>query len=152
MSAAMIWILIGIVLILSELLATSIVAVFLGIAAIVVGLLHHWGIIESLTTQLSVFALLSLLLLIFARRHFKKWFIGKTVDDQDGADQRFQDEIGERVTVIQDFNQGFGQVSLNGVKWDAESNDELKIGDIAWVIKNESIHLQVSKQRPSKSN
>ncbi|PTB85609.1 peptidase, partial [Pseudidiomarina aestuarii] len=47
MSVALIWIIIGVLLILSELLLTSVIAVFLGIGAIVTGLLLNWGLIDS---------------------------------------------------------------------------------------------------------
>ena len=60
MNIATLWIIVGIVLILSELMATSIVAVFFGIAAIIVGLLLNIGVIESYSIQFMLFGVLSL--------------------------------------------------------------------------------------------
>ncbi len=148
MSVALIWIIIGIVLILSELLLTSVIAVFLGIGAIATGLLLHWGAIEQSATQFAVFGIVSLVLLVVARGHFKRWFMGYTADE-DEAKPNFQRDIGARVKVIRDFNHGAGRVLLNGVQWDAFSEDELKSGDTAWVIANEGIQLTVAKQKPS---
>ena len=55
MSIALLWILVGVVLILSELMLTSVVAVFLGIGAIVTGLLVHWGLLDEMSIQFAVF-------------------------------------------------------------------------------------------------
>ena len=141
----MIWIIVGIVLILTELLATSIVAVFLGIAAIIVGILLHLGLIESASAQYSVFGVISLVLLFTARGRFKRWFVGYTADSNEHPSTLRQD-IGDRVTVLTDFQQGQGRVLLNGVQWDAQSNDDLKAGEVAHVKANQGILLVVSRE------
>jgi len=146
MSPALIWIILGILLILSELLATSIVAVFIGAAALVVGLLLNWGLIESTATQFVVFGIVSALLLVFARGRMKAWFVGYTADSSEHR-ANFQQDIGERVEVLSDFKNGLGKVKLNGVKWDAESADDLVKGEVAWVIHNEGIQLTVARNK-----
>ncbi|WLD59175.1 NfeD family protein [Salinispirillum sp. LH 10-3-1] len=143
----MIWIIVGVLLILSELMATSIVAVFLGIGAIVTGVLLYFGVIESFTAQAIVFGVVSLSSLIVARKRFKTIFGGFTADAGEQSTQ-FQRDIGERVTVLADFEQGAGRVTLNGVAWNAESSDDLKAGEVAWVIANEGINLTVSRKAP----
>lgn len=147
MPAALIWIITGIVLILSELLATSIVAVFLGIGALVTGVLLWLGVIESLALQMLVFGVVSIATLVLARKRMKAWFGGYSSDQGEGHTQ-FRQDIGERVTVQNDFVQGAGRVILNGVAWDALSDDELKAGDVAWVVANEGIRLTVSRDKP----
>jgi membrane protein implicated in regulation of membrane protease activity len=147
MSIAMMWIVAGIVLILSELLLTSVVAVFLGVGAIVTGLLVHWNLIEQSSIQFAVFGVVSLTLLLTARGQIKRWFSGYSDADHEGK-PNFQRDIGARVTVSGDFNHGAGRVTLNGVQWDAFSADELKAGDTAWVISNEGIQLTVSATPP----
>jgi membrane protein implicated in regulation of membrane protease activity len=145
---ATLWIIAGIVLILSELLATSVVAVFFGLAAIVVGLLLNFGLIESYSVQFLIFGVLSLLLLFSVRGRFKSWFVGYTADSNEQP-SRFSEDIGSRVSVHSDFVQGAGRVVLNGVQWDAESTDELKAGDVAWVTANQGIKLQVAASKPN---
>lgn len=149
MTVALIWIIVGVALVLSELLLTSVIAVFLGIGAIVTGLLVHWGFIEQSATQFAVFGIVSLALLVLARGRFKRWFMGYTANE-DESKPNFQRDIGARVKVIRDFNHGAGRVVLNGVQWDAFSEDDLKAGDTAWVIANEGIQLTVAQQRPQK--
>ena len=145
MSVAMLWIIAGIVLILSELLLTSVVAVFLGVAAIITGLLVHWQVIDQSAIQFAVFGIISLALLFTARGQIKRWFSGYSDTGHQGQ-RNFQRDIGSRVTVNCDFNQGAGRVTLNGVQWDAFSDDALKAGDTAWVIANEGIQLTVAAQ------
>ncbi|PTY37890.1 peptidase [Saccharospirillum sp. MSK14-1] len=145
---AIIWIVVGILLILSELLATSVVAVFIGLGALVTGILLWLGWIDSLTWQLLTFSIVSLGSLVVARRRLKAWFGGFTTD-QGESHSAFRQDLGERVTVEHDFNQGAGRVILNGVAWDALSDDDLKAGDVAWVVANEGIRLTVSRQRPN---
>lgn len=147
MSAALVWIIIGVVLIITELMATSIIAVFLGIGAIVTGLLLQAGIIESTAAQYLVFSIVSLIMLLTARGKMTRWFHGFTADRGEHGTV-FTKDLGERVTVHSDFNQGAGRVILNGVQWDARSEEDLKQGDVAYVIKNEGIHLTVASRKP----
>lgn len=151
MSAEWIWIAVAIVLIVSELMATSIVAVFLGIGALVTGLLLKMGVIESAAMQFTVFGLVSLTTLILARKKFKQMFGGYSMNQGEEHTQ-FQRDLGERVVVKSDFADGAGRVILNGVEWSALSDDELKEGDIAWVITVDGIRLTVAKNKIQTAN
>lgn len=146
MTSGIIWIIVGIILIISELLATSIVAVFLGIGALVTGILLQLGVIDGAPAQFIVFSLVSVLSLLFARKRLKNWFTGFT-KDQSEAQSKFQEELGERVTVNKTFVNGAGRVILNGVQWDAQSQDDLEKGDVAWVVSHDGIQLTVSKHK-----
>lgn len=148
MSAGIIWIIAGTLLILTELMATSVIAVFIGIGAITTGILLQLGVIASPTAQYLVFGGVSLATLILARKHLKNWFVGFT-SDTTNSPQIFQESLGDRVTVQTTFVHGHGRVVLNGVQWNASSKDELKKGEIAWVIKNDGITLIVSRQQPA---
>lgn len=148
MSATLLWIVLGIVLIISELLATSVVAVFFGIAAIITGLLLHLGLIESVTTQFMVFGVLSLASLFWARDNLKRWFKGYTAHSGQSKPD-FQHDIGARGVVVDDFVQGSGRITLNGVRWTAFSDEDLKSGDVVWVSGNNGIELTVSRKKPA---
>jgi membrane protein implicated in regulation of membrane protease activity len=150
MSAALVWIIVGILLIVSELLATSIVAVFIGIGAIVTGVLLQMGVIESVPMQLLTFSIATVASLVLARKKLQTWFKGSTTNRNTGQ-STFQQSLGDRVTVKQDFDQGGGRVILNGVAWDALSDDDLREGEVAWVIANEGIHLTVSRHKTQTS-
>lgn len=148
MTAALLWILVGIVLIITELLVTGIVAVFFGIAAIITGLLLQIGLIEGLALQYASFGIISIATLVLARQRLTRWFKGNTKDRSEESPS-FRQDIGERAVVIDDFRQGSGRVTLNGVSWTASSEEELKAGEPVWVIANEGIRLTVSRERPT---
>lgn len=152
MTPALIWIILGLFLILSELIATSIVAVFLGIGALATGGLLYLGLINSLAIQLWVFSGISLLSLVMARRRLKQLFVGGTIKKNQQSDF-LQEAIGQRVKVVANFKQGTGRVELNGVQWTAYSEEALNQGDTAWITHNEGIELYVaSKKTGSSSN
>lgn len=147
MSVSLVWILIGLLLIVSELMATSVIAVFFGIAAIVVGLLLQLGLIESMAAQFTVFAVISLLTLLLARGKFQRWFKGHTADASEGKPD-FQHDIGARGIVVDDFVHGSGRITINGVRWKAFCDEDLKSGDAVWVASNNGIELTVTRNKP----
>lgn len=143
------WLLLGLVLLISELFVPGVVAVFFGIGALVVGLLTLSGMIESLAVQLVCFALISLVALFGLRRHCARWLRGVVAGRADG-DLDSAGLLNQRVTVLTDFVDGTGDVQLNGVKWDAESSEPLRRGDSAWVTGFNGIVLKV-RSRPAGS-
>lgn len=145
------WLLLGLMLLISEFFIPGLIAAFFGIGALLVGLLTLVGAIDSQAAQLSMFAITSILSLLVLRRHFARWLKGGEVAVADG-DQDDAGLLGMRVQVLTDFVHGAGRVHLNGAKWDAESNDPLKTDDAAWVTGHTGIVLQVSSMPHSKNN
>ncbi len=141
------WLLLGIALLLSELFIPGLIAAFFGIGALLVGLLTLVGILDSLPSQLAVFAVFSVVSLFALRQHFHRWLHGAEADPS-AKDLDDAGVIGARVQVLTDFTNGTGDVQLNGAKWDAESPDPLKMGDTAWVTQHKGIILVVSSQKP----
>ena len=142
------WLVLGFILLIAEVLAPGVVAVFFGIGALVVGGLTFFGVVESLPIQLLLFALISLVALFGLRKHFKHYLQGDVSNKaQEGPD--VSDLIGSRVKVLTDFHQGSGTIQLNGAKWDAESDEPLKAGDAAWIVSHRGILLTVGAQRPA---
>lgn len=147
MSAVLIWMIIGIGLIVFELVITSVIAVFFGIGAIITAISLQLGLIESATSQYLMFSVVSIASLLLARKKLAHWFKGDT--KYSGAnDSSFQSDIGERATVIDDFDNGAGRVLINGVQWTAFCDEPLRAGDTAWVIANDGIQLTVKPQKP----
>lgn len=139
------WLLLGFALLISEFFVPGLIAAFFGLGALIVGVLTLLGIIEGLSAQITLFSLISLAMLFGLRRRFQRWLIGAS-SDKAKTDLDNSGYVGARVTVLADFVQGVGQVSLNGAKWDAESSEPLKAGDAAWVISHHGIVLKVSTQ------
>lgn len=146
MTPSLIWIILGLFLILSELVATSIVAVFIGLGALATGCLLYLGLITSPTLQFLVFGGVSLLTLLVARRRLKSYFVGDTLSKNKHSNF-LQQAVGQRVKVVANFEQGTGRVELNGVQWTAYSEEALNSGDAAWIIYNEGIELYVASKK-----
>jgi len=143
------WLVLGFLLLISEVVAPGVVAVFFGIGALIVGALTYFGVIETLPVQLLWFALVSLAALFGLRKHFRRYLRGDVSNTAEAGPDR-GDLIGARVVVLTDFHQGGGTIQLNGAKWDAESDEPLRAGDVAWVVSNRGILLAVSAQRPAR--
>ncbi len=149
MSVAIIWITVGATLILFELATTSIIAVTLGISAAIVGVTVHLDVIDSsnMSAQFTLFGVLSLSILLLARKKLKAVFVGFTADTSNEQLESVVD-AGHRVIVASDFEKGAGRVVMNGVEWSAQSSDELKEGDVAWILSSDGILLQVGRSKP----
>lgn len=142
------WLLLGLLLLISELFTPALVAIFFGIGALVVGLLTLMGLIDSPAVQLLLFALISVGSLFALRKHFRRWLRGNETT-ADNANPDNIELVGKRVKVLTDFEQGLGDVQLNGTKWDAESGDALKTGDSAWVLSHSGNLLRVAATPPN---
>ena len=139
-----IWALIGVVLIVAEFALPGLILVFLGLAALTVALLMAAGEFPSLAGQLTAFGIASVAYLLGLRSLFKRWLTGRREETGDGSGVVARLE-GQRVEVIADFAGGRGTVMLNGVKWDAESDDGLTAGEPAIVHGKEGIRLLVHR-------
>ena len=135
------WIIFGLILIIGEFVVSGLVLIFLGLAAVIVGSLAYFGLINDLTWEITLFAVLSLVLLAGARRFLRNWLFGKetqgrTSDDSAGL-------VGGRATVEADFVDGVGSVRYRGARWQAQSDQALKTGQMVRISKHEGLWLTV---------
>jgi membrane protein implicated in regulation of membrane protease activity len=142
---ASIWILIGVLLILSEFALPGVIAVFFGMAALLVGLLLFLNVPLDLPGQIFLFGVLGVALLLLARRRFTPWLKGKSETGGVGSEVL---PVGTRATAQADFVQGLGVVILNGVRWNAESQDAIHAGDPVWLTGRQGLILRVSAKPP----
>lgn len=139
------WLIFGMLLIISEALMMSFVAVFFGLGALVVGTLTWLGLLTTLPWQLLCFAVVSLALLFLTRRRFKSALKGEVAASHSQAQS---DLIGQRVEVVKAFENGKGVVFFRGARWDAYSEDALAVNASAWIVDHTSITLTVSNKKP----
>jgi inner membrane protein len=142
---ASIWILIGVLLILSEFALPGVIAVFFGMAALLVGLLLFLKVPLDLPGQIFLFGVLGVALLLLARRRFTPWLKGRSETGGVGSEVL---PVGTRATAQADFVQGLGVVVLNGVRWNAESQDAIRAGDPVWLTGRQGLILRVSATPP----
>lgn len=148
-SSYVFWLIFAMVLIISETLLMSFVAVFFGLGALIVGVLTWLGLMSSLPWQLAGFAGFSVALLFIARGRFQEVFKGDVVP---ASSQDASALIGQRVEVLTPFEQGKGVVFFRGARWTAYSDEPLVPNASAWIVDHTSITLTVSSTNPNQKN
>jgi len=130
-----IWFLIGLVLLVLEFSAPGLIIAFFGVGAWVVALIALLFDI-SLTTQLLIFLITSILMLTFLRKSLRKVFKLDSFELQN----ELEDFLGHtaEVTVKISPNKP-GKVELNGTSWEAESSTEIAKGKTVKIIGRKSI-------------
>lgn len=134
-----VWAIIGIVLIIIEMVSVTFFFAFIGMGALITALAVYLGV-KTISIQIIIFCLTSILMVALFRKTAKKLFAGH-------SDMK-PDYVDEKVEVIEDILPGRdGSVKYRGSKWIAYSED-LKIipaGTIVKVIASEGIKLKVEK-------
>jgi membrane protein implicated in regulation of membrane protease activity len=120
------WILAGVLLIL-ELLAPGVFLMWLGFAAVAVGLIElifdmPWQV------EIAVFAVLSIVLLVTGR----PWIIKRQQEetDQPNLNRRMNEFVGQRFVLAKAIVNGRGQVRIDDTLWEVLGPD---LGEGEWV-------------------
>ena len=141
MQPTFVWFVVGLVLLIAEFIVPGLVIFFFGIAAWVVALLCFF-IDLSLNTQLVIFLISSIVLVITLRKYVKSVFIGKVQDDMDTKDM--DGFIGEQAIVEESIvPPRKGRITFRGTGWDAEAEGEIAQGATVEIIGKTNLTLQV---------
>lgn len=143
-----IWFIAGVVLIVSEFFLPGIVAVFMGIGAVIVAVLRWFGIIESFSASFGVWLLSSTLLVISLRRLVQRMFPSEsTYKSEDDNVNAFDSTVTVIETVYEDNSKG--RIRFQGTSWPAtslqgtiEKGEKAKIvskNNIGWIIRQYDI-------------
>lgn len=142
LSCGWLWMYLGAVLMLMELLAPGFVVFFFGLSAATVGMLRFafdgWF---DLTWQLSAFSVLSVLYIIFLRRWMQKIFAGKV--ETSGADLENPNlgRLGKVTTPIRPPLTG--RVMVGDAEWSAEADAPVEAGANVRVIAQNNLTIKV---------
>jgi len=134
---AMIWFLIGLVLIVAEFAVPGLVIIFFGLGAWAAALAVLAADL-SLFLQIVIFLVVSITTLLLLRKRF----VAAAESTPDLTDEF----VGKRAEVIQKLTRGrIGQVKFKGALWKAETASEqvLEQGDMVTIVGYESIILKV---------
>jgi membrane protein implicated in regulation of membrane protease activity len=140
LSHSSVWAILGIILIAAELMTMAFVLVFFGLGALLTALLTWLGIIPDFTSQLLVFSVSSLGMLLILRTFAKKQFFRKSEVSQEFIGQKVK--VTKAVSVESD-----GAVSYRGSEWIAfsDSKEPIPSGAMAEIIGTEGIRVKVRK-------
>ena len=143
LSCGWIWMYLGAILMLMELMAPGFVIFFFGLSAATVGLFRFmFGDGFDLTWQLASFSVFSILYLVFLRRWVQKVFTGKVVTS--GAD--FENEnVGRLGKVTVAINPPLtGRVMLGDAEWTAEADSSIPVGVDVRVVSQRNLTMKVA--------
>lgn len=137
------WLSLGLILGVAEMVAPGFFLMWLGLAAIIVGLLDYAFPI-SIPFQVALFAVLSIIT-VFAGKEFLKDNPIETDDPK--LNDRGARLTGEIVTVVEAIADGHGRVRVGDTEWSARGGDA-QVGARVRVIGADGAVLLVEKAQP----
>lgn len=136
----LIWFIIGLICLLIEFAAPGLIIGFFGIGAWVVSAVLLFTDI-SLTAQLLIFIVASVVLTVLLRKWIQKVFKMESIQNQEDEDQEF---IGHKVTVTEAISPNKpGKVEFKGAQWEAEAESDISAGTVVEIVNRKSIKFQV---------
>jgi membrane protein implicated in regulation of membrane protease activity len=146
LSPMLIWFLVGLALALLELAVPGIILVFFGLGAWITAITTWIGITPSLWSQLIVFSVSSVLLVLLLRRWLRNRFLGHEKDLRDGTVD-LDDFVGKTVMVTKAVapRSREGRVEFKGAGWTAVSDEALAEGELAVIVAVDGITLRIKK-------
>lgn len=143
LSNDLLWFFFGLVLLLAELIIPGFVIVFFGVGAWIISLLLWLGLPISFASQLFIFLITSVILLVVFRKFGKDYFKGKVTKPD--AEHAFDDVRGEKAIVISEIipNSVNGKVEFHGTVWNAVSDVSIGKGASVEVVEQDNLTLKV---------
>lgn len=136
-----VWFLLGLLFFVLELMIPGLIMLFFGVGAWITSILCLTGD-YSLTTQLTVFILSSVISLAALRRYLLERYAKKDVLSDDNYDIIGQAAVAE-TNISEDER---GKVTFKGASWQATSKQKIKKGDRVVITGKQSIVLEVKPQ------
>ncbi|MDN3647793.1 NfeD family protein [Reinekea marina] len=139
----LIWVIIGAVLIVIEFLVPGAVFGFIGAAAMLTGVLIHFGHIEGFVNIMMTFFIASFVFILFLRSALLKLFPDNSVVQNT---DELQDAIGRIVEVTEDISPyKRGRIKYLETSWEAQAETDFVVGEQAviagqdgncWIVKS----------------
>lgn len=137
LSQPLIWFLVGVVFLVVELFLPGFILIFFTVGSWVVGLLlllFEMG----LTAQISIFLVVSLLLLFTLRKYSIKIFKGKAAEHLDDA--YAESKIGKTAMVTKTITPGVpGEIKVMGSFWRAVADSKIEEGQSVVIERQDSV-------------
>lgn len=140
------WIVLGIVLLISEAVVPTAVILFFGFGALFTAILAATNLDLSLSMLLMLFSVFSVGSLLLLRKTCKQWLVGHNSDISDGKSSG-SSMAGESAVVSTTFINHKGTVRLHGSTWNAACNENASLdeGDRVTIVSVQGNTLFVEK-------
>lgn len=141
-SPEIIWFIVGLILMLAEYFVPGFVMTLFGVGAWITAVLIMLIPGITISLQLFIFIVASIVLLLALQKHLAKFFRSFEKKSNTAGDN--DDFIGHRTTVIQPIGKSKkGTVEFHGVLWKAAANREIGEGQIVEIIGKDRNILKV---------
>lgn len=128
----LIWLGIGVVFIIAELVVPAFIIIFFGIGALVAGATAFFG--ASVPVQIVVFGAASLVLIVLLRRVMASTFSGGEAGDEDAA----ADPAGSLAEVAEAISPARpGRIKFQGSFWTALCAEPVEAGSMVRIVKRD---------------
>ena len=141
LSLPQIWLIVGLIMLIAELVSVLLVFVFFAIGALFTSLFAAVGLLETTESQIIAFSAISIVSMLVLRKHARRLL------DRKGADE-YNEFVGETAMVIKDIPaEGEGKIYYRGAEWKANSGNHLQIaaGSKVVIKKTDGIVLIVEE-------
>ena len=117
LSLPQIWLIVGLIMLIAELVSVLLVFVFFAIGALFTSLLAAVGLLTSTESQIIAFSVISIVSMLVLRKHARRLL------DRKGAAE-YTEFVGETAMVIKDIPaDGEGKIYYRGAEWKANSGN-----------------------------
>lgn len=141
-SLPQIWLIVGLVMLVVELISVLLVFVFFSIGALATALLASIGVLPTIELQILTFSAISLLSMMLLRKK------GKRLLEKQGKHNEYSEFVGETAMVVTDIPQGMeGKIYYRGAEWKAVSNQDqlISAGSKVEIVETQGIVLVVQE-------
>lgn len=141
LSLPQIWLIVGLIMLLAELVSVLLVFVFFAVGALFTSLLTVIGLLPNTESQILAFSAISLISLMVFRKHARR-LLNRTKESE------YNEFVGETALVIKDIpTNGEGKIYYRGAEWKAVSIHESPIiaGSKVVISKTDGIVLLVEE-------
>lgn len=146
MNPTTIWLIVFVVCIIAEIISMGLTTIWFAGGAVVAAVVAAIG--APLWLQITLFAVVSLVLLYFTRPIAVKYF------NKDRVKTNAESLVGKQAIVISEIDnlQGIGQVTVGGQEWTARTTQEgitLPVGSVVVIRAISGVKLMVEEKKQS---
>jgi membrane protein implicated in regulation of membrane protease activity len=141
LSLPQIWLIVGLIMLLAELVSVLLVFVFFATGALLTSLFTAFGLLPTTESQILAFSAISLISLLVLRKHARKLLERR-------SNPEYSEFVGETAMVIKDIpSNGEGKIYYRGAEWKALSSKHTSIsaGSKVVIMKTDGIILVVEE-------
>jgi len=135
MSIYLIWFLVGVSFFIAEWILPTFIMFFFGVGAIILSVITAMNNDLSVNSQVFLFALFSVISLVFFRNFLKNIFLGDEYKGKDKYSEKSIDSKNNIAIVSKPINSdNFGEIKYKGTFYKAESINSIDVGKKVKVV------------------